>query len=296
MVEAVQRGRTEAEVEAEFHRIEEELQARITADMQDARRKVFDNLDRDVVARLRQRGDDIQITLDAFEQRLLAIAKAELPSAHFHTANGPRFDFNGKTWTTEWPLADEKGWQFSFGRRLAGRGDCDARAASKRANRDADLRLCLLSRCGLAPTLQCGRLAGRAGWLTISLLSMKSVDPEIGQRDRLIVAGFCDEAADGTEIDQATVDDLFLVPAIIASPPAEPLPADRMAGQEAEARQAVLAQIEDESRRWLDEETEKLDAVACRRPRAGRRAAGKEMEDRNSGPRRKRYAATRPSA
>jgi hypothetical protein len=88
---------------------------------------------------------------------------------------------------------------------------------------------------------------------------MKSVDPEIGQRDRLIVAGFCDDAAD--EIDQATVDDLFLVPAV-ASQTAESLPADRMAGFEATARQAALAQIEDESRLWLDEETEKLDAYA----------------------------------
>jgi superfamily II DNA or RNA helicase len=260
VVEAVQRGRTEAQVEAEFHRIEEELQARITADMQEARRKVFDHLDRDVVARLRRRGDDIQTTLDTFEQRLLTVAKAELPDAKFHKLSGPRFDFDGKTWTTEWPYADEKGWQFF---RLA--EDTLADGIVKRARHRSAPPIMLAfdyeayRAAGWPQLSNVKRLAGRAGWLTVSLLSMKSVDPEIGQRDRLIVAGFCDDTED--EIDQATVDDLFLVPAV-ASPLTGPLPADRMAGFEAQARQAALAQIEEESRRWLDEETEKLDAYA----------------------------------
>ncbi|WP_460253412.1 SNF2-related protein [Acidiphilium sp. MT5] len=260
VVEAVQRGRTEAEVEAEFRRIEEELQDRITTDMQEARRKVFDALDRDVVARLRQRGDDIQITLDAFEQRLLAVAKAELPGAQFHAANGPRFDFDGKTWTTEWPLADEKGWQFF---RLA-EGTLAEEIVNRARERSAPTAMLAFDyaayrAAGWPKLSNVGRLADRTGWLTVSLLSMKSVDPEIGRRDRLIVAGFCDDAAD--EIDQVTVDDLFLVPAV-ASQTAESLPADRMAGFEATARQAALAQIENESRLWLDEETEKLDAYA----------------------------------
>ena len=112
VVEAVQRGRTDAEVEEEFKRLEDELQAQIDADMREARQKLFDFLDRDVVARLRQRGNEIEVTLNAFEQRLLTVARAELPDARFHTTTGPRFDYDGRTWTTEWPLADERGWQF----------------------------------------------------------------------------------------------------------------------------------------------------------------------------------------
>ena len=262
VVEAVQRGRTEAEVETEFRRIEEELQARIAADMAEARRKVFDNLDRDVVARLRQRGDDIQITLDVFEQRLLAVAKAELPEARFHVPNGPRFDYDGKTWTTEWPLADEQGWQFF---RLAEGTLAEeiVRRARARVARPAALifNYAAYREAGWPKLSNVERLAGRTGWLTVSLLSAKAGNPDIGQRDRLIVAGFCDGADNGIEIDQATVDDLFLVPAL-ASEPTALLPADRMANFEAQAREAAIAQIEDESQRWLDEETEKLDAYA----------------------------------
>ena len=112
VVEAVQRGRTDAEVEVEFRLIEEQLEARIAADMHETSRKLFDNLDRDVVTRLRRRGDALSVTLTAFEQRLLTIARAELPDARFHEQNERRFDYDGKTWTTEWPMADDHGWQF----------------------------------------------------------------------------------------------------------------------------------------------------------------------------------------
>ena len=43
----------------EFEKIEEQLSGKIAADMQDARRKLFDAMDRDVVARLRGRGEEI---------------------------------------------------------------------------------------------------------------------------------------------------------------------------------------------------------------------------------------------
>jgi superfamily II DNA/RNA helicase len=101
VVEAVQRGRTETEVEEAFQKIEEQLSEKIAADMQDARRKLFDAMDRDVVARLRARGEDINHVLDAFTTRLVTLARAELPNARFHDAIGPRFDWQGQTYTTE---------------------------------------------------------------------------------------------------------------------------------------------------------------------------------------------------
>jgi hypothetical protein len=53
---AVQRGRNEAEVEAEFKALEERLQVQIDADIAGTRKKLFDHMDRDVVARLKRRG------------------------------------------------------------------------------------------------------------------------------------------------------------------------------------------------------------------------------------------------
>jgi ERCC4-related helicase len=263
VVEAVQRGRTDTEIEAEFKRLEDELEAQITADMQDARQKLFDHLDRDVVARLRQRGTEIEVTLNAFEQRLLTVTRAELAQAQFHKPTGPRFDYDGRTWTTEWPLADERDWQFF---RLA-EGTLAAQivnTARARVLSPATLAFDYgaYRRAGWPRLGNVERIIGKSGWLTVAILTLLPPDPALGQRDRLVVAGFCDGDGDTADhLDQETVDDLFLLPGAASDAPG-PCPAERLAPLEQVARLAVTAEVEAENRRWLDEETEKLDAYA----------------------------------
>ena len=264
VVEAVQRGRTDIEIEAEFKQLEEELEAQIATDMREARKKLFDYLDRDVVARLRQRGTEIEVTLNAFEQRLLTVTRAELPDAHFHVPTGPRFDYDGRTWTTEWPLADERGWQFF---RLAEGTLAEKIVAAARTRKLQPATLAFdyeaYRRAGWPRLGKVERLTGRSGWLTISVLTVTHPDASLGHRDRLVVAGFCDglyeHAAD--HLDQETVDDLFLLPGACSDLPGS-CPSERLAPLEQQARSAVSADVEAENRRWLDEETEKLDAYA----------------------------------
>ena len=264
VVEAVQRGRTDVEIEAEFKQLEEELEAQITNDMREARQKLFDFLDRDVVARLRQRGSEIEVTLNAFEQRLLTVARAELQGAQFHTSTGPRFDYDGRTWTTEWPLADERGWQFF---RLAEDTLAETIVAAARTRKLQPTAISFDYRAyrdaGWPRLGKVERLTGRSGWLTISVLTVTPADAALGQRDRLVVAGFCDGLYDDAaeHLDQETVDDLFLLPGG-CSDLQGPCPAERLAPLEQQARSAVNAEVEAENRRWLDEETEKLDAYA----------------------------------
>ncbi len=262
VVEAVQRGRTEAEVEAEFKFIEEELQARLTIDMTEARRKVFANLDRDVVARLRQRGDDIQTSLDAFEHRLLSIVKAEMPSAQFPVASGRHFHFDGRTWSTEWACADQRGWQFF---RLGENTLADQMVNNARAR---SLESAFLTfdytayrENGFARLSSVERLLNRSGWLSVSILSLRPVNPEHGNRDRLVIAGFTDDDGNELQLDQDTVDDLFLLPAVLMGPAALQ-PAHKIADFEESAHATVMAQVEEESKRWLNEEMEKLDSYA----------------------------------
>jgi hypothetical protein len=263
VVEAVQRGRADAEVEAEFRRIEEQLETRIAADMHEASRKLFDNLDRDVVARLRQRGDALSVTLTAFEQRLLTIARAELPDARFHDQNGRRFDFDGKTWTTEWPLADERGWQFFRVAENTLAAEVIGRARARQLPAAAlrfDYAAYVAPGSGQLSAVK--TLAGCSGWLWVTLLSIESPSAEIGCRERFVVAGFVDGAAgDALALDVEMVDNRFLVPAQTAAL-TEAIPVDRLAVHEERELQATLANVEDEGRRWLDEETEKLDAYS----------------------------------
>lgn len=264
VVEAVQRGRTEAEVEEGFRLIEEQLAAQIDSEMEDARRKLFDNLDRDVVARLRARNEAIMGTLGDFEQRLLTLVRAELPDARFHSANGPRFDHAGQTYTTEWPLADEKGWQFF---RLAdGTLACelvDTAKARQLDNAALAFDYHAYRSAGNAKLADVERLAGRSGWLTVSLLTLAPTDPKIGQRQRLLVSGFANDGNGiaAIDLDPKTVDDLFLVPATSRAV-TDAVPTARLDALHEIARTAALSAEQEASVNWLNEETEKLDAYA----------------------------------
>ena len=112
ILEIVQTARTEAEIDTAFDQLQEELEARISEQVLDARKRLLETVDERVVERLKTRNDEIGQSLSEFERQLLLIARAELPDARFHKDDERRFDYHGDTYTTEWPLADEKGWKF----------------------------------------------------------------------------------------------------------------------------------------------------------------------------------------
>ena len=259
VVEAVQRCRSDAQVEEAFKKIEEELEESIKEDMADARKKLFDVMDRDVVARLRARDAAITGTLDAFKQRLLTIVKAELPETRFHDGYPERFDYQGETYTTEWPLADEMNWHFfriadgALARTVVDRAKDRALAPSKLSFAYDAYRA-----AGNARLSAIEGLIGKSGWLQVALLKAETAKPD-ANRERLLVAGFCD---DGTPLDADLVDRLMLVPAGHSGPLTDPVPIEQLAKLEAKHKDATLAEAQAENIRWLDEETDKLDAAA----------------------------------
>ena len=107
-----QSARTDEEIQQEFDFLQENLQDKIDKDLKDARNKIFASFDEQVVTKLRTRKGAIDTVLDNFTRSLITIAKAELPEASFDTEGKPQFEHEGKTWSTEWPLAEENGWQF----------------------------------------------------------------------------------------------------------------------------------------------------------------------------------------
>lgn len=112
ILEIVQHSRDEAEINAAFDQLQEELQAQINEQVLDARKRLLENVDEKVTRQLKTRDGEIRRHLSDFERHLLLIARAELPEARFHDDDERRFDYRGHTYTTEWPLADERGWQF----------------------------------------------------------------------------------------------------------------------------------------------------------------------------------------
>lgn len=253
VLEIVQDARGDEAVQESFDLLQEEMEERIDADMLDARKKLMEHMDQDVVSRLKTRKGMIEGTMDEFTRRLIAVARAELPDAKFHDDQSPRFDYQGSTYTTEWPLADDEGWQFF---RLAD-GNLAEQVVVQAKERElgiGSLKFDHSSYSGLIADVKA--LDGKSGWLKLSKLSIKT--PQ-SMRQHIVAACITD---DGEEIHPETVDRLFLIPASDNGAPLTPLPGDSLAAAEAAQQQIIVDEAQQQNAEWLDAETDKLDAYA----------------------------------
>jgi ERCC4-related helicase len=255
ILEIVQSARNEAEINAAFDRLQDELQAQISEQVLDARKRLLETVDERVVAQLKTREGEIRKHMSDFDRQLLLVARSELPGVSFHKDDERRFDWRGDTYTTEWPLADEKGWKFF--RLSDGTIATEAVNVAKARNHSvpALLRFDLNAYDG-------GRLAdveplrGKAGWLRATKLRIAT--PAV-TREQLILSVQTD---DGEEIHSEVGERLLRVPARENGPPIATIPTEALGKLEEEKRRALLDAAEQQNADWLDEENEKLDAYA----------------------------------
>jgi superfamily II DNA or RNA helicase len=252
----VQSCRTEAQVIEEFQKLEAELDEQIKADMAETRQQLFDLFDASIVDMLRQRGGEIERTMSEFERRLWLIARAELPGATFRNDSLPSFDHDGKTWSTVWPEADERGWQFF---RLGDETLAD-RLIQMALERDLPEAKLLFSykayrEDGQPRLSDLESYSGKSGWLRVSLLKAETA---MGSRDSLVLAAVTD---DGKVLAHDTVERLFQLPAVLGEVDSK-YPSSQMTDIDRAALASAQASAEDENRKWLDEETIKLEAYA----------------------------------
>lgn len=250
----VQSARTEAEIDAEFDRLQDELKERIDEQMLDARKRLLESVDERVIDRLKSRKDEIKSQLSDFDKQLLYVARAELPDARFHPNDGRRFDYRGETYTTEWPLADEKGWKFF--RLLEGTLATDVVKRAK--ERQFDAFSCLrfdLSAYRGGRLIDVEPLRGKAGWARVAKLNIKT--PAV-IREHLVISAVADE---GGPIHPETFERLFRVPAHNEPPEGAP-PEAALLSCEAGRRKDLLDEAEKQNAEWLDVESENLDHYA----------------------------------
>lgn len=252
----VQSCRNETAVREAFEKLEQELEDQIKADMAETRQQLFDVFDASIVNMLRQRATDIERTMSDFERRLWLVARAELPNAKFNTDDIPRFIHDRKTWSTVWPEADERGWQFF---RMGDGTLADRLIEDARARDLPETKLVFdyeAYRNDKQPRLSdVEQVSGKAGWLKVCLLRAETA---LGSRDSIVIAGAAD---DGRVLAQETAERLFLLPATTGKVDAT-YPNSKMASIEGIAMKAAQQEAENESRNWLDEETVKLEAYA----------------------------------
>jgi ERCC4-related helicase len=251
-----QSARNKGEIDAEFDRLQAELDEQITADVLDARGKLMGFFDQDVVRILKHRKDTIDSVISAFEERLITIARAELPDSTFskHTNGKPVFNHNGETWTTGWPLADEQGWKFF---RLADGNLASTLTASAKAR---TLPLASLtfdySAYGNGVLANVKQHIGRSGWLRVSRLAVRTANQTV---EHLLTSVVSD---DGAILDDDVVDRLFLVPATASTVLGLTPPRDAIDAAEAAARKRRLDEADLANAEFLAKETDKLDGYA----------------------------------
>ena len=253
----VQTARTADEVEAAFNDLTVSLQPQIEEDMRDARDRLLLSVDEDVVRLLRTRQDTIKRVLSEFEQRLMTLARAELPQTRFwhHSDGSPCFEHDGVEWTTGWPLADQMGWQFfrladdSLAMRLVTK-------ARQRHLSSADLSFDYAAHrdVGGLRFTDLEAFGGASGWLRVSKLAVRSAGQTV---EHILAAALAD---DGRALDGRQIDRLFLLPATSAEN-STPLPSE-VAALGDRLREERLAEAAKQNDDWLAEETDKLDRYA----------------------------------
>ena len=165
--EVVQSARTAEEIDTAFDKLQADLGETIDETFTDARKRLLDNLDMRIVERLKSRKGELLNRKNAYQQDLLRVAHGELSGLAPHPGNDNRFDYQGQTWTVEWPLAEEKGMAVlpPGGGHAGGSGDPRGQGPRLHCTPRADLRPVR----DAGPVRRCrGACKGSSGWLQVS--------------------------------------------------------------------------------------------------------------------------------
>ena len=265
-----QKCRTVEQIEFEFDALQRDLESEIVAGQRDAREKLLDNFDQEVVEKVRVQSHEV---LDHFNEQLWELTRHLLAkSARFETG------FSFMLHTNPFP-----GEHIHPGPYRMGKGVQDAntyRVGHPLAQRvlDAGKGLKLEpAAVGFQYTQSDKRvtivepLVGKSGWLSCSHLTLHGLDAE----DTLLLSGVSDA---GDILDEAQCRRLFDLPG--TSGPRLDVPASvatALADIEARRREELLVQLTERNGRWFEAEMDKLDQWADDR-RASLRADLDELD------------------
>ncbi|NPT44886.1 DEAD/DEAH box helicase [Paraburkholderia sp. 1N] len=252
ILEIVQAARNETEINMAFDQLQVDLQSQISEQVLDARKRLLENVDEKVTRQLKTRDGEIRKHLSDLDRDLLRIAQTELPEASFHADDERRFDYQGQTYTTEWPLADERGWLFFRMTEGTLAQKVIAQAKERAFPRVGHLRFDLSAYPGRLADVE--PLRGSGGWLRVGKLRINTAAVV---REHLVLSLVTDN---GQEAHPDTFERLFAVPASDLGETTDVAPNETLDAVEAERRKSLLALAEEQNNVWLEEEGEKLDA------------------------------------
>lgn len=251
-----QQCRTPEQIQFEFDQLQRELEAQIAEGQREAREKLLDNFDQEVVEKVRIQSQD---ALDRFNERLWLLTRYLL-------ADYARFDDHGHGFILQTnPFAGEAIHPGPY--RMA-KGVEDAN--TYRVGHPLAQHVLELGKRLITPPAELvfdytgsGKniailepILGRDGWLACTRLTMSALETE----DRLVFAGMTD---DGILLDEAQCRRFFDLPACQGNLCTPPMPVLAALNESlARRRQELLEEIGARNSRWFDTEMEKLDRWA----------------------------------
>ena len=245
--EIYQQCREPEQIETAFEALRKELSETLAAAEQDARRAVLENLDADVIAKLRTRRGDVRTQLTEHQDDLLCLARAALPQAQVHedhlTHEGVRYDI-------DWRRADECNAQFlraneGLGRRLIEQAKADAPPPARLIFEYARLD---------KKYSDLERRLGQSGHLAVELLDISSVERE----QHLLLAAYIEN---GDDLPEESIARLLKIPCRETQPTAS-ADATRLDAMLSDLADRRLQTASARNEQLFEEENDKLDRWA----------------------------------
>lgn len=267
-----QQCRTPEQIQFEFDQLQRELETEISAGQRDAREKLLDNFDQEVVEKVRIQSHDL---LDRFNEQLWRLTRFLLAdyasfqdvgySFTLHTNPFPRETIHPGPYRMGKSIEDANTYRVGhpLAQRVLQRG---MELAPSPAKVTFDLTGSGKNIAVLAP------FTGKSGWLSCSRLTMSALETE----DQLIL---CAMADDGDTLDDSQCRRFFDLPAVVGDGCIVPnFAAEKLVQALTLRRQELLEEMIARNAYWFDTEMDKLDKWADDR-RSSLKAELAELDD-----------------
>ncbi|KAB0670091.1 DEAD/DEAH box helicase [Oryzomonas sagensis] len=251
-----QQCRSPEQIQFEFDQLQRELETEISAGQRDAREKLLDNFDQEVVEKVRVQSHDL---LDRFNEQLWQLTTFLLEkyasfeesaySFTLHTNPFPGETIHPGPYRMGKSIEDAN--TYRVGHPLAQRVLQQGMALSPTP---ADVTFDLSD--GGKNIAILNRFRGKSGWLSCSRLTMSALETE----DQLILSAVTD---DGDILDDSQCRRFFDLPAVEGNGCTVPKSAaEKLELESARRRQELLDEMTARNGHWFDTEMEKLDKWA----------------------------------
>ncbi len=253
IAQIVQRCRTPEQIQFEFDQLQQELEEEIGRGQREARDKLLDNFDQEVIEKVKIRSEEL---LDRYTERLWTLTRYLLREHAVFDDSSHRFMLHDN------PFPEEA---IHPGPYRMGRGTDDANIY--RAGHPLALRVLALGRDLPTPPAAirldyraAGRkisvvepLIGQGGWLTCVRLSVEGIESE----DALLLAGVTDR---GEPLGEDICRRLLELPGEVEGPAVPPADvAAELTAATVRQEEALLQTLAERNGRWFDQEMDKLD-------------------------------------